>query len=264
MKRLMAIAVAAIVVACIGADNAATNGVAGRKGTLKRIYDQKFGGLIVQPGSRKGCIGFLNAQNKVGKGEIDKVVQNLHRLLKQDMRVCDVSVKGLPTRKEVEEAGMSLAVFAVDDAALPALLAAPEERWSLVNVAKLGDGLPSGMAGNALLATRFRAELMRAFSLVAGGATSQYPNNIHMATEHAQFDSMDADALTMDVILRCQNHLQKNMNVTPERVVTYKRACQEGWAPAPTNDVQKAIWKQVHEMPSAPIKIKPETKKVSD
>ena len=243
MKRLMAIAVAAIVVACIGADNAATNGVAGRKGTLKRIYDQKFGGLIVQPGSRKGCIGFLNAQNKVGKGEIDKVVQNLHRLLKQDMRVCDVSVKGLPTRKEVEEAGMSLAVFAVDDAALPALLAAPEERWSLVNVAKLGDGLPSGMAGNALLATRFRAELMRAFSLVAGGATSQYPNNIHMATEHAQFDSMD---------------------VTPERVVTYKRACQEGWAPAPTNDVQKAIWKQVHEMPSAPIKIKPETKKVSD
>jgi hypothetical protein len=264
MKRLIAIAVAAMAVACTGAENVATNGTVSRKGTLKRIYDEKFGGLIVQPGSRKGCIGFLNAQGKVDKDEITKVVKNLHRLLKQDMRVADASVKGLPTRKDVEKAGVSLAVFAVDDAALPALLAAPEERWALVNVAKLGEGLPKGAAGNVLLTTRFRAEMMRAFSLVAGGASSQYPNNIHAATELAQLDAMDADALTMDVILRCQNHLQKDLNVMPERVVTYRRARQEGWAPAPTNDVQKAIWDKVHEMPSAPIKIKPEVKKVTE
>ena len=34
--------------------------------------------------------------------------------------------------------------------------------------------------------------------------------------------------------------------------------------PAPTNDVQKAIWDEIHAMPTEPIKIKPETKKVSD
>lgn len=264
MKRLIAIMVSALALTGIGADGVVTNDVASRKGMLKRIYEEKFGGMLVQPGSRKGRIGFLNAQSKIGKDEITKVVQNLHRLLKHDMSVSDVSVKGLPTWKDVEGAGVSLAIFAVDDATLPALLAAPEEKWSLVNVAKLGEGLPSGAVGNALLATRFRAELMRAFSLVAGGATSQYPNNIHMATELRQLDAMDADALTMDVILRCQNHLDKHLHITPERVVTYRRACQEGWAPAPTNDVQKAIWDKVHAMPTAPIKIKPETKKVSD
>ena len=27
---------------------------------------------------------------------------------------------------------------------------------------------------------------------------------------------------------------------------TYRKACREGWAPAPTNDVQKAIWEDIN------------------
>ena len=46
------------------------------------------------------------------------------------------------------------------------------------------------------------------------------------------------------------------LGVRPAIYDTYDRACQEGWAPAPTNDVQKAIWDEVHEMPTEPIKIK--------
>ena len=44
-------------------------------------------------------------------------------------------------------------------------------------------------------------------------------------------------------------------------VVSYQDACEMGVAPAPTNDVQKAIWDKVHAMPTEPIKIKPEEKK---
>ena len=47
----------------------------------------------------------------------------------------------------------------------------------------------------------------------------------------------------------------------PGKRSVYRKACEEGWAPAPTNDVQKAIWDKVHAMPTEPIKIKPETKK---
>lgn len=47
-------------------------------------------------------------------------------------------------------------------------------------------------------------------------------------------------------------------------IATYRTACQQGWAPAPTNDVQKAIWDEVHTLPSEPIKIKPESKKVTE
>jgi len=34
-----------------------------------------------------------------------------------------------------------------------------------------------------------------------------------------------------------------------------REACQEGWAPAPTNDIQKAIWNEVRQLPAKPIKI---------
>ena len=46
-----------------------------------------------------------------------------------------------------------------------------------------------------------------------------------------------------------------------EARVPYLVAVQEGWAPQPTNDVQKAIWDKVHALPTEPIKIKPEEKK---
>ena len=235
-----------------------------KDGKLRRMYEQRFGGIAVQQGSKQGCIGFVNAQSKIPTSEIIKVVSNLKKLFSQDMRIHSGKVKELPNRKEVESAGLTIAVFAVDDPSLPTLLAAPEERWSLVNVAKIDKGLPKGPVATTFIANRFRAELMRAFSLVAGGASSQYPNNIHTATDLAQLDSMDADALTMDVVMRCQNHLLNNLKIKPERVVSYRMAVQEGWAPAPTNDIQKAIWDKVHAMPTAPIKIKPETKKVRE
>ena len=44
--------------------------------------------------------------------------------------------------------------------------------------------------------------------------------------------------------------------VTPWKVTTYKRACEEGWAPAPTNEYQQAIWDKVHAVPTEPLKIK--------
>jgi len=108
-----------------------------KDGKLRRMYEQRFGGIAVQQGSKQGCIGFVNAQSKIPTSEIIKVVSNLKKLFSQDMRIHSGKVKGLPNRKEVESAGLTIAVFAVDDPSLPTLLAAPEERWSLVNVAKI-------------------------------------------------------------------------------------------------------------------------------
>jgi hypothetical protein len=51
------------------------------------------------------------------------------------------------------------------------------------------------------------------------------------------------------------------MGVTPTLVAHYRQACKQGWAPAPTNDVQRAIWNKVHELPSDPIKIKYDPKR---
>ena len=45
------------------------------------------------------------------------------------------------------------------------------------------------------------------------------------------------------------------------RLASYRQACREGWAPAPTNDVQRAIFEQVkadkERGPTNPITIPP-------
>ena len=41
----------------------------------------------------------------------------------------------------------------------------------------------------------------------------------------------------------------------PQEVTTYKKACQEGWAPNPTNEWQQAIWDETRQLPTKPIKI---------
>ena len=43
--------------------------------------------------------------------------------------------------------------------------------------------------------------------------------------------------------------------------MTYKEACEEGWAPAPTNEIQKAIWDKVRATPKNPMKIEFDPKK---
>jgi hypothetical protein len=45
------------------------------------------------------------------------------------------------------------------------------------------------------------------------------------------------------------------------RIVPYKLACEEGWAPAPTNEYQKAIWDETHAIPANPMKIEFDPKK---
>jgi len=35
------------------------------------------------------------------------------------------------------------------------------------------------------------------------------------------------------------------MGMAAPKLVPYLKACQEGWAPVPTNDYQKAVWERV-------------------
>ena len=93
--------------------------------------------------------------------------------------------------------------------------------------------------------------------------SSSYPGNMYGVTCAEELDSTDVDATIMDMVQRCGAWLAK-IGVTPERQVMYLRACHEGWAPAPTNEYQKVIWDKIHALPTAPIKIKPETKKVTE
>ena len=55
--------------------------------------------------------------------------------------------------------------------------------------------------------------------------------------------------------------ISEKAGVTKSKMTTYLKACQEGWAPAPTNDYQKAIWEETRKLPEKPLQIKFDPKK---
>lgn len=197
------------------------------------------GGEIERPGSGKGRIVLINAQGKVKDRDIDCVRSEIDSELNCRVEVVKTSI-GVDFRRMKEDLGASVAVFIVDDATHPVSLVALEDRWALVNVARIPEDVVA-------------KEILRTFAVVSGGYVSQFPNTLMSVTNAAALKEAEL-YVTPDVCMRQKTFLE-SIGVTPVETVSYGIACQEGWAPAPTNDVQKSIWDKVHTPPSKPLKI---------
>ena len=133
----------------------------------------------------------------------------------------------------------------------------PEDFKAVINVKALAaDG-----AAAEVVESRVRKELVRASFFLLGTGSTRY-DVTQPIFSLKELDGIDEDNVSAETVMHmgCKN----KAGVKMIRFTTYRMACQEGWAPAPTNDVQKAVWDEVHAMPTAPIKIKPETKKVKE
>ena len=221
------------------------------------------GGYILRPGMKQGEVSFLNAQKAVPSSEFKPIAARLGKMLHLNFTVKDVEAGG--GRGEFAELlkkdSAQFAVFIVDDPGNDdALVILPESRYAIVNVSPLrADG-----GEGAFLAARAKKEAVRAFFFVAGGASMPSEGNLMSAFPHIRdLDNVPADAFPVEIVGRVGEYLPK-MGCETKAFSTYRRACKEGWAPPPTNDYQKAIWDKVHALPTEPIKIKPETKKVSN
>ncbi len=199
-------------------------------------------------GSRKGLISFVNNQKRLPEAEIIKVCNYLQETLK-----CNVGIGKTPET--------SVIVEIVDDPGKPTLAAYPEEFRATVNIAKLSVGL-KGDAVNRFFASRCRKEILRGFCYSCGCGGSQFPNNI-MAIKQIRDLDLCGEFIPGDTVAALFPRLQ-SVGVTPTAYVTYARACREGWAPAPANPKQQKIWDRIHQLPTKPIKILPETKPVKD
>ena len=209
---------------------------------------QSAGHLEVK-GSQKGLIAIVNGQSRVSAKDLEAAAAVIVKQTMCRAEVCDGK-------------GAQVVIEVVDRKGESALTVCPEDHKATVNV----DGLVQGLSGDAVgkfLATRCRREILRAFCYACGAAGSQFPNNIMSISKIADLDLINGDFIPGDTATACQKRL-KDIGVTPKQYVPYFAACRQGWAPAPTNDIQKAIWDKVHAMPTAPIKIKPEAKKVAE
>lgn len=209
------------------------------------------GGKLIKKGTYLGKIAFVDTQDLVSFTNVEMVAVQLATETKMNV-VAVRHAPGAPAELK-KELGVQVLVSVINDPEAPLMLIAPEDHWGSVNVAKLVDDLPSERAKARFRDSRARKELIRAFSLMCGGGGSQFPGNMMNAATMKELD-LTVDTIPVDMIDFYQTHL-KNFGVTPKQEVTYETACEEGWAPLPTNDVQKAIWDEVHAIPDQPIVI---------
>jgi len=197
-----------------------------------------YAGGIVRKTEGKGRIVYANLQRTVGTEDIAKTMGVLARYLRIRIDAVDAKAEDLAdTGKYLLGTGAKAVVIVVDNATDPAILVAPEDKWAKVNVGRFKD---------KNVKRRAQMELLRAFCYLCGGIGSEYENPLTgFIGNPAQLDDSPVAELPVDVVNRCTRYL-KQLGVVPYVEATYRKACREGWAPAPANDVQKAIWEEVN------------------
>lgn len=218
---------------------------------------EKLGDMIERPGSQKGKIAFISTQSEI-KDEVFSTLAEAQTKKTGFNVVFEKAPAGDPaTLKANSKADVAVILVADDNA--PTLLAAVEDGWAVVNVRKLAQGLATDEAKAKFLETRCQKETLRAFATVGGGIASQYPNNLMDIAKISDLDTVNV--FIPNDVERSMKKILAARGVTPVEKAFYRMACHMGWAPAPTNDAQRAIWTKVHELPTNPIKIKYDPKR---
>lgn len=197
-----------------------------------------YAGGIVRKTEGKGRIVYANLQNTVATPDIAKTMNVLGKHLRVKIDTLDAKADDVADVNKYLLANAAKAVvIVVDNAADPAILVAPEDKWAKVNIGKFKD---------KNVKSRAQMELLRAFCYLCGGIGSEYNNPLTGFIGNAsQLDDSPVAELPIDVVNRFTPYL-KQLGVIPYIESTYRKACREGWAPAPTNDVQKAIWEDIN------------------
>jgi len=245
MKKLV-FGLSVIISACVLADNVTTNTIAKKGRNLRAM----FGGFVKDIRSQKGKVAIVDCQTAANIKWLEAAAAEFSERAMISVTVergtfdfCKPELKGEVT------------VFVVDDQKLPMSLIAPEARWSVMNVA------PLKTEKQAFFETRAMKALIRAIVPLLGGSDSQYPmcmmSNI---LKPEDYDKLPDALLQVDIMDRFTKNYP-GLGIVPWKTCTYLQACKQGWAPAPTNDVQKAIWDKVHAIPAKPMKIEFDPKK---
>lgn len=219
----------------------------------------RLGGALFKPGSQQGVIVFVNGQSLVPQSALTNLTVEIAKESRLHIKMISDPEKVTPKNASERKADIKadIAVFLTEcEECDTMLLNAPEAGWAIVNVS----AVVKGARNEVFKAARLRKEMTRAFYSVAGAMNSQYPGSLMGCVRTPS----DLDKLLEDPPLDVYGRVLENlrgMGVSPAIIYTYKRACEEGWAPKPTNEVQQAVWDRVHQKPTKGIEIKYDPKK---
>ena len=226
-----------------------------RRQYFKRTSELHSGGIIEKPGAGKGTFLFIDSTRTLTDGMFVRDIKILERTL----RVTPKLVKGEPVTAEtagiaLKELNANAAVFIVDNATYPRLVTASEEGWAIVNVGRLKMGAPSKES----LEKRITIEVIRGLAQIFGCGNSGM--SMSPVVSLKDIDDIRHPGFPPNAIKSCHAQMKK-LGFEPKVIASYRVACQQGWAPPPTNDVQKAIWNKIHAIPATPMKIEFDPKK---
>ena len=249
MKKMLFAAFAAVSIVAVAAElpksqNNLTPEQLAKQAELKRQMYERSGGMVEKFG--EGAVAVINCQGKIAADEVFANANKLHRLFRirvnTSKRDAWKITDGVPN-------GVQAAIYIVDDASLPMSLVAAESHWGVVNVATLDAG------------KRFSKQFTRVVTMTLGASLAMTRTSpMQPVSTSSDLDKLLTDGYTMESVNAMVLNM-KAMGITQGMKASYRRACMEGWAAAPTNEVQKAIWDKVRQLPSDPIKIKYDPKR---
>lgn len=192
---------------------------------------RRTGGLVSREGS--GLLLLVNRQSRVSAATVRAKAEYLSRLL------------GIRVEVEVKPRPAEVTVVLTEGEAPPA-----RRGLGVVDMSAL-DGDRSGKGFDAAFA-RVAAELF----VPKGSVTKVGRDEIEAVFRGDSFTVAAAGEV---------KRLLPQVGFLPAMVATYRTACREGWAPPPSNDVQRAIWERAlsdkERGPTNPITIPPPGKK---
>lgn len=207
---------------------------------------QRTGGIIVNYATQKGEVLFLNAQKRVAADPLSKRVNTMSEYFgsKFSLKCWDKPITLANAESTLKECGANAAVFIVDDASIPVtLLNAPETKWAFINVAALAADKPS----EKTLMERTRRELWRSLGFMLGNDSVADVCVMKAVNSLKELDDLGAEAPSSGPLILVGRRL-RSIGVEPLTRATYSRALREGWAPMPTNELQRAVFERYQEM----------------
>lgn len=228
------------------------------KQKIRRQIMQKTGGWIIKEGTGSGRCVFVDTQKKMPKESFSAAAEKIGALLnckvEYEQSERNITVQTAPESLKVIKA--QAAIFIIDDPTYPTTLVAPESRWAMINAAALAKDGPT----QQVLAKRATREAWRVFAQLLGASNASMEGGcvLDPVSSLVELDTLKADCFCPEPLSKIIAHL-RTIGVTPYVRTTYRRACEQGWAPPPTDEFQKGVWDQLRDEkergPSRGIKI---------
>ena len=239
MKKLLTIAITALSVTTF-AQTAPVSKPSTNPTAIDNPYRSPRAGIVMCKG--KGS-AIVVADFRKTPTDLSATVAKLSSFISSSVDVRHIPIEGDAIKSAFSERNKEgvAAVIALADEGTgsPSLSVFPEDRVAVINVGRLKEG-----ADEALLAARINKEVWRGVAFALGGYASEHPCALKTVNS---LEDLDKNCLSMTcppVNFKAADSARK-FGVAPYGPVPYGIAVKRGLAPAPTNDIQKAVWDRV-------------------